>query len=68
MDRRRLLLYGILDLAVWALAVWLLVGDSHHSRMALWHYSKRVSWCLARSFGAAGMYCEKRYNRLVGTV
>lgn len=66
MGRRRVFVYLILDIAVWGIVAWLLMGDNDRARLVFWHHSKNGAWWAARNLGALGIFCESRYNRLVG--
>ena len=68
MDRRRIIIYVLLDVIVWIMVAWLLVGDNTQTRMAFWYRAKRVSWFMAREWGLLGMYAERQYAQLAAVV
>ena len=67
MGRRRIIIYVALDIVVWLMVAWLLVGDNTLTRMAFWDRVKRVSWFMAREWGLLGMHAEREYKKLVAS-
>lgn len=66
MNRGRIVVALALDVALWALAVWLLTappGDDLAPRA--WHQIGTVCRRLALAFGRAGMVAERNYWKAV---
>lgn len=64
MTKRRLAIYLLIDVALWALALWLLCGDPTHTRLAFWYHAHRTSSKAAMAFGKCSIRCELRYTAL----
>lgn len=64
MNGRRIALYMVLDILVWALVCWLIMGGTTDSARA-WHLAWRFCRTMASGWGELGMHCEQKYWRAV---
>lgn len=63
---RRLLLYMIVDLFLWAVVYYAIAGDHEKTRLYFWHYSGKGLGMVAETAGVGSFKCRSRYYQLVG--
>jgi hypothetical protein len=68
MTTRRLAVYLLIDIALWALALWLLCGDPVHTRLSFWYHARQTSARGAELLGRCALECEARYYAVVRNV
>ena len=63
--KARVALVVVLDVALWVLALWCLLGPPGPVSPRAWHAAARSCWYAARYFGQLGLVAESHYWRAV---